>query len=184
MLNYSLKILFLANGIFSFAGSMLGPLFAVFVENFDKNILSVSLTWATFLFSATVFTYVISLVGDKIKEKEYLLMAGFLVRAVVWGGLTMINSLWLLAAAQILLGLGEALGSPAFDSIFAEHLDRNKHVREFSDWKLIYNLTMAAGTILGGLLAVKFGFNALFLTMSFLAISSFTIVWRQPRRML
>lgn len=111
-------------------------------------------------------------------------MAGFLVRAAVWGGLTMINSLWLLVVAQILLGLGEALGSPAFDSIFAEHLDRNKHVREFSDWKLIYNLTMAAGTILGGLLAVRFGFNVLFLTMSFLAISSFIIVWRQPRRVL
>lgn len=86
MINSSLKILFLANGIFSFAGSMLGPLFAVFVASFDKNILSVSLTWATFLFSTTVFTYVISLVGDKIREKEYLLMAGFLVRAAVWGG--------------------------------------------------------------------------------------------------
>lgn len=87
-------------------------------------------------------------------------------------------------AAQILLGLGEALGSPAFDSIFAEHLDRNKHVKEFSDWKLIYNLTMAAGTVLGGLLAVKFGFNVLFLTMSCLALVSFIIVWRQPRRVL
>jgi len=86
MPNRSLKILFLANGIFSFAGSMLGPLFAVFVERLDKNVLSVSLTWAAFMFSASIFTYLISLVGDRVKEKEYLLMAGFLVRAAGWGG--------------------------------------------------------------------------------------------------
>jgi len=96
----------------------------------------------------------------------------------------MINSLAMLIVLQIILGLGEALGSPAFDSIFAEHLDRNKHVREYGDWKLIYNLTLALGTIVGGFLVVKFGFNVLFITMAFLALISLLIVWRQPRRVL
>ncbi|OIN88992.1 hypothetical protein AUJ59_02640 [Candidatus Beckwithbacteria bacterium CG1_02_47_37] len=96
----------------------------------------------------------------------------------------MINSLTMLVALQIILGLGKALGLPAFDSIFAEHLDRNKHVREYGDWKLIYNLTLALGTIVGGLLVVRFGFNVLFIIMSFLALVSSVIVWRQPRRVL
>lgn len=184
MNNRSLKVLFLANGIFCFAGSLLGPLYAVFVEKLDKNILSVSLTWAVFLISTSLFTYVISRLGDRIKEKEYLLMAGFLIRGLVWGLFIFTNSVWMLIGMQFLLGLGEALGSPAFDCIFAEHLDKNKQIREYSDWRLIINLTAAGGTILGGFLVVNFGFNILFLIMSLLALMVFIFVWRQPRKVL
>lgn len=184
MINRSLKILFLANGIFCVAGALLGPLYAIFVEQFDRNVLSISITWAVFLISSSVFMYLLSRVGDRVKEKEYLLMAGFLIRAVVWLLFTAINSLWWLVLLQILLGIGEALGSPSFDCIFAEHLDKNKYVREYSGWKLINNLTIAIGTVLGGLVVVRFGFNALFLLMSFLAFTSFIIVLRQPRRVL
>ena len=34
------------------------------------------------------------------------------------------------------------------------------------------------------MLVVRFGFNVLFMTMSFLALVSSVIVWRQPRRVL
>ena len=41
-----------------------------------------------------------------------------------------------LLVAQFLLGIGEAVGTPAFDVIFAEHLDKGKHINEYSDGKL------------------------------------------------
>ena len=81
-INKSLKILFLFNGVFVFAAMLLGPLYAVYVESIDKNILSVSITWAVFLTSATFFTFIVSRKGDSIKEKEHLLMGGFLIRGL------------------------------------------------------------------------------------------------------
>ena len=155
MQNKSLKILFIFNGIFVFAGSLLGPLYASYVGTFDKNILSVSITWASFLVAAFIFTIIVLKTGDKIKEKEYLLLAGFLVRAIAW-----------------------------FMFIFAEHLDGGKHIKEYANWKLIVNGTTAVGTIIGGLIVTTLGFSWLFAVMSGLAMLAFVGVLLQPRKLL
>ena len=184
MHNEPLKALFIFNGIFVFAGSLLGPLYALYIGTFDKNVLSVSITWASFLVATFVFTLIISKVGDKIKEKEYLLMAGFLVRAVAWFMFIFAGNVFHFIFLQILLGLGEALGTPAFDAIFAEHLDGGKHIEEYADWKLILNGATAVGTILGGLVVTTLGFSWLFAMMGILAVVSFFGVLIQPRKLL
>lgn len=184
MNNKSLKILFIYNGIFVFAGSLFGPLYAVYVGLLDKNILSVSITWSAFLIATVVFTLIISKIGDRIKEKEYLLLAGFLVRAIAWFLFIFATNVYYLFFLQILLGLGEAFGTPAFDAIFAEHLDDGRHIEEYSDWKLVLNAATGIGTIIGGVIATKFGFQWLFISMSVLAIVPFIGVLIQPRKLL
>ena len=84
MKNNALKILFLYNGIFVLADSMLGPLYAVFVSGMKGGILPISFSWSAYLVSTTIFTFFISKIGDRIKEKEYLLLAGFAIRSLVW----------------------------------------------------------------------------------------------------
>src|SRR4030042_5027981 len=105
----------------------------------DKKIISVSATWSAFLISTFIFTLIISGVGDKIKEKEYLLLAGFLTRSVTWLLFIFTTNILYLVFLQILLGLGEALGTPAFDAIFSEHLDDGKRIHNYASWKLISN---------------------------------------------
>lgn len=184
MNNSSLKILFIYNGMFVFAGSLLGPLYAVYVGLLDKNILSVSATWSTFLIATVVFTLIISKIGDRIKEKEYLLLAGFLVRATAWFMFIFADNIFHLILLQTLLGLGEALGTPAFDAIFAEHLDSGRHIKEYSDWKLVLSAATGVGTMIGGVIATKFGFQWLFVSMSILALIAFSGVLVQPRKLL
>ena len=184
MSNKPLKTLFIFNGIFVFAGSLLGPLYALYVGTVDKNILSVSITWASFFVASFIFTIIVSKVGDKIKEKRYLLMAGFLVRAVAWFMFIFAGNVFHFVLLQTLLGLGEALGTPTFYAIFAEHLDRGKHIREYADWKLIVNGTTAVGTIIGGLVVTTLGFSWLFAAMSGFAVVSFLGVLVQPRKLL
>jgi len=184
MINRSLKILFLFNGFFVFAATLLGPLYAVYVKSIDENILSTSITWAVFLASATLFTYIVSKKGDSIKEKEYMLMAGFLIRAVSWLLFIFVGSIFHLILVQALLGLGEALGSPSFDAIFAQHLDEGMQIKEYSSWKLIVNGTTAIATVIGGLVVANFGFTVLFIVMSSLALVSFFGVLFQPREVL
>jgi MFS family permease len=111
-------------------------------------------------------------------------MGGYLVRAISWISLIFVNSMGALITIQILLGLGESLGSSAFSAIFAEHLDRNKHVKEYASWHLVSTLLGAASTLIGGLIVSIFGFNILFITMSLLAMASFIGVVVKPRKLL
>ena len=180
--NKILKILLLFNGIFVFASSLLGPLYAVFVETIDTNIISISLAWSIFMISATFFMFMVKKYGDRVKEKEYLLMAGYLVRALVWFSYPFVLSLEMLLTLQIILGLGEALGTPAYDAIFAKHLDKNRYVEEYTDRKLIVNLCNAIAVIIGGIIVAELGFTILFLIMGSLALVSFIGILIQPRK--
>jgi len=184
MKNKALETLFIFNGIFVFAASLLGPLYAVFVETIDTDIVSVSLSWSVFLISTTLFMLIVRKYGDLIKEKEYLLMAGYLIRAIVWFVFPSISTIMMLVFLQALLGLGESLGTPAYDAIFAEHLDKNKHIKEYANWKLISNMVGAVAVIMGGFLVKELGFSALFYLMGSLAIVSLIGIWIKPRELL
>ncbi len=184
MNNKALKTLFVFNGIFVFASSLLGPLYAVFVETIDKSIISVSLSWSVYLLSSTVFILLVGKYGDKVKEKEYLLMAGFLIRAIVWFVFPTVSTITFLIFLQGFLGLGEALGSPSYDALFAEHLDKNEHIKEYADWRLVSNIVGAVAVILGGFIVSYAGFSILFYTMGSLALVSFLGVLVKPRKLL
>jgi len=182
--NTAIKILFIYNGIFFFAGSMLGPLYALYVSKFSIGVLPVSISWAVFSAATAIFTYILRWIGDRVKEKEYLLLAGYLLRAIAWFSFIFINSFSQLIIIQIIFGLGEALGAPAFDALFAEHLDKGKYIKEYADWRLLSNLVLALGTFIGGVIVVRFGFQVLFLVMSILAMIAFFGILMKPRKLL
>ena len=183
-MNKSLKTLFLLNGIFVFASNLLGPLYAIYVSGIDKSILAVSSSWAVFLVGTTVFTYIVSRFGDRVKEKEYLLALGYLVRGLVWTSYIFVGSFAMLMALQVLLGLGESLGTPSYDAVFAEHLDKDKHIKDYATWKVISNLLGATAVFLGGLIVSSFGFTPLFIAMSSLAFISLIGIVLTPRDLL
>lgn len=180
-MNRTLRVVYLYNGVFVFGASLLGPLYAVFVATFDTSVMTVSLSWSAFLLSSFLFTLIVARVGDGLKRKRGLLLSGFFVRALVWGGYAFVGDIYSLIGLQILLGLGEALGTPAFNAIVAEHLDRGKHIANFAHWKLYSDLSVAFGTIAGGIVVVAAGFRSLFVMMSILALISFFGVLRSPK---
>lgn len=184
MKNRALKTLILFNGIFVFASSLFGPLYAVFVEGIEKDILSISLSWAAYLVSMTVFLVIVSRYGDRVMEKEFLLLAGYLVRAVAWISFSFVSSIETLIVVQILLGLGEAMGTPAYRAIFAEHLDDGKYMGQYTGEKLAFNTVGVVAVVLGGLVVKTFGFNILFYIMGTLAMVSFFGVLIKPRELL
>ena len=183
-INRSHRALFSLNSVFVFAGSLLGPLYAVYVGKIDSKIISVSYSWAAFMFSSTLFMYFVSKYGDKVKEQEYLLAGGFLVRCLAWIGYIFISNLTGLIALQIVLGLGEALGTPSWNAIFAKHLDERKEIMDYSNWNMVNNLMVAAATVIGGIMVTYLGFNVLFIVMSFLALISFIVTLVTPRKVL
>lgn len=183
-INKSLRVLFVLNSIFVFAGSLLGPLYAIYVRGIDSKVISVSLSWAVFMFSSTIFMYFVSKYGDKIKEQEYLLAGGFLVRCLAWFGYIFVFNLPSLIILQVVLGLGEALGTPSWNAIFAKHLDEKKEIMDYSNWDIINNLMIAVATVVGGVLVTCFGFNFLFVIMGLLAFVSFVGVLVTPRKVL
>ncbi|MDQ3076477.1 MAG: MFS transporter [bacterium] len=183
-MNKALRTLLIYNGIFVLAYGLLGPLYAVYVQKLGGQIFIISLSWSVFLVASTLTTFIISRFGDRVQEQEYFLLAGFLLRAIVWIMYIFVPNIQFLIILQIILGIGDALGSPAFDSLVAEHLDKGRHIAEYSDMKILFNLSNALATIVGGVIASQLGFAYLFILMSILSMVSFFGILFKPRSLL
>jgi len=182
--NRSLKTLFGINGIFVFALSLFGPLYAAYVGFLNNGVLAVSLSYSVMLATTTIATLGVANWGDRVKKKEWLLAIGFLLRSLAWFGLALTSHYWQLITMLVIIGLGEALGTPAFEAIFADHLIKRVEIKEFSLWKLSSNILSVLGTLIGGLIVLKFGFQTLFLLMSILALGCFVATVTLPKRLL
>jgi len=163
---------------------MFPPIFALFVEEIGGNVFSAGSLWAVFSVVTGILTLIITRYGDKMKETEYLIMAGYLFRAVAWMGYFFSHSLWQLYILQLLLAMGESLGAPAFNAIYSQHLDKGRYVREWGISNSFNSIIIGVAALLGGIIVFQFGFRTLFIIMSSLSIISLIFLLTRPRKLL
>lgn len=163
---------------------MLGPLYALFTEKFQATPFEMSLTWAAYLSAATVGAILVGAIGDSVKEQELLLVVGYFIRAGCWLAFMMVPSIAWLLVVQVGIGIGDALGAPSFDALMATHTKPRRRIADYSNWKLVMSLVMAAGTLLGGYIVTTFNFSTLFCFMSALAVIAGIGILVQPRDLL
>jgi len=183
-MNKSLKLLLAINSIFVLAGNLLGPLYAVYIKGLGGSIAVVSGTWSIMLLTTTLANFALIRYGDKVREHEYFLILGFIFRVIAWIGFVYAGNLASIIALQIIIGLGEAVGSTGFDAIMAEHLDRSSHIRDYATWKTISNLLAALATFIGGFVVTIYGFSPMFWFMGAVALGCAVFTYLLPRKAL
>lgn len=144
----------------------------------------VSVSTAVFYVASTLFLLFMARWGDRVREKELLLVASYIIRGLAFLGYIFIGSALSLILIQILFGLGEALGTPIFGALFAKHTNKKEEVLEYSDWTLVANLMMALGTVVGGFIVSSLGFTFLFVTIAILCFVSAGWILFTPREIL
>lgn len=184
LFNRALRVLLITNGLILIAGAMLGPIYALFVEEIGGSLLDASFTGGIFCLVAGITTLISGKYADKIKENELIIVFGYVVMAVGFFLYSRVSSIYSLFAIQALIGFGEAVYSPAFDAIYTNHVTNKKAGREWGTWEAMQYFTYAAGAAIGGLIAYKFGFNVLFYTMAAISAFSALYIYFLPRKVL
>src|SRR3989339_431232 len=170
--NIGLKILIITNALVWIATFMLVPVYALFVTSVGGTILDVSLVAAVFYLTAGLGSLVMGRVLTGIQDKKKMLIIGYLIVALGYFFLMGVTSLFQIILIQILLGIGEAIYFPSFDTLFTKHLVSHHESEEWGVWESTRYLTMFAGSFLGGAIAFWAGFPVLFLIMSGLCLVS------------
>ena len=115
-----IKLLIFINGFFVFAINMFAPLYALFIQKISFDVIHVGGVWATYIILSGFLVYLISKYENNLKYADYFLISSFLMRALGWGSYIFATSLWHLYAIQIFLALGEAFGTPSYNSLFCK----------------------------------------------------------------
>jgi MFS family permease len=183
-MNKSLRLLLSINSVFVLAANLLGPLYAVYIERLGGSVAVVSGTWSVMLLTTTLVNFSLIRFGDRVRQHEYFLIAGFIFRAFAWIGFAHAQNIAMIIFLQVIIGIGEALGSTGFDSIMAEHLDKSNHIRDYAVWKTVSNILAAIATFAGGLIVTIYGFSPMFYFMGVVAILCAIFTYSLPRRAL
>jgi len=184
LFNKALRILLVTDATVLLAGAMLGPIYALFVEEIGGDLLDASLAGAVFALAAGITTLIAGKYSDKIKENELIIVLGYIILGVGFLLYTTVNSILSLLVVQVIIGLGNAIYAPAFDAIFSRHLIKRKTGRAWGAWEATNYFATAVGAIVGGLIVVTFGFDVIFVIMAILCFASSLYIWRLPREVL
>jgi len=184
-LNKSLRVLIATNTVMVFIIGMFSPFYAVFVQKIGGGIAFAGFSWAIFSIVAGVLTLLFSRWQMKIKEQELLLALGYFIRGAVFLSYAFMDSITQLIITQILWGVGVALGTPAFDSIYSSHTDKTTNsIVQWGQWEGIAAIAIGLAAIIGGVLIQAVGYFSVFIGMSVLSVLLGFYIWRLPRELL
>jgi predicted MFS family arabinose efflux permease len=80
-----------------------------------------------------------------------------------------VHNVTALFIVQIISGFLKTISAPAFDTIYARHLDRSSTGQEYGVWEASFFMTAGVGAVLGGTVVSLYGFSGVFITMAVLA---------------
>jgi len=180
--NKALRILLTTNALILFSAAMLGPIYALFVEEIGGDLLDASLAGGAFALTAGLVTLLSGKYSDRIKEQELIVVLGYTIIGIGFISYMFVDSIISLLFVQIIVGMGEAIYSPAFDAVYSKHLSVESSGSQWGAWESMNYFTNAIGAILGGSIVTIFGFKSLFFVMATLCFLSAIYIYRLPRR--
>ena len=182
--NRSIRILIASHAMVLVAAGMLVPIYALFVEKIGGDLLDASLAFGVFTLVAGITTLISGRYSDELKETELILATGYVVTGIGFFSYILVDSIFSLLVVQVIIGIGQAIYWPSFDTIYSQHLDKGKVGREWGAFEGMTYFVAAIGATVGGLVVTKFGFNTMFTLMGLLTLGSAIYIFLLPRKIL
>jgi len=192
-INPIIRFLIISDTVLVGAAGLLGPVFALFIEDFivGGNVAVAGIAASIYLLTKSVLQIPIAYLIDKIRgEKDdfWFLFTFTILIAFIPLLYLVIHTPLQLYLVQFLLGFFTAFTFPTYMAIFTRHIDKEKEGMEWGIYFTLTDLTGAAFAALGGLIALTNGFPALIMTVVILSVAGALLLWpikpyiRKPRR--
>lgn len=146
------------------------PIFGIFIVTniAGANIQSAATGYSIYLINRVIFEIISGRIlrGSSDRKKFIITIFGMACLSIAYVGFSFSQNLLAVFSFYGLLGFGLGVASPAKNSLFAIHLDKNKETTEWSLADAVSFICMALATALGGFIATQYGFSVLFLLAS------------------
>ncbi len=180
--NPVIRFLVISDTILIGAAGLLGPIFALFIEDFiiGGNESVAGLAAGIFLLSKSVLQIPIAHYIDKIRgEKDdfWLMFICSVAMSLVPLAYLFIETPMQLYLVQFVLGVLASFTFPTFMAIFTRHIDKSKEGTEWGVYFTLTDLTSAVLAVTGGFLASTQGFPTLIIVVVILSLIGALMLW-------
>ncbi len=180
-----LKILNLVSGMYLLAAGMLGPIYAVFVQEIGGGTFTAGAAYGVYTIAAGIMIYIMSRIEDRIDHQEKLITFGYALSTIGFLGYLLVQKPVHLFLVQTIIGLAAAIRIPAFDSYYSKNLDKGKFASEWGIWESMSWIVAGISAIVGGAVASLLSFHTLFIAMaivSFIGVLLSFMLWPDGRK--
>jgi MFS family permease len=174
-INPVIRFLILSDVVVVGSAGLLGPIFALFIEDFiiGSNAAVAGIAAGVYLFSRSILQIPIAHFLDRVRgEKDdfWLMFIFTLLFSVVPLLYLVINTPFQLYIIQIINGFFTAFTFPAFMAIFTRHIDKEKEGTEWGVYFTLTDIISALFAIIGGYIATFAGFPILIVIVVTLSV--------------
>ncbi len=181
-INPVVRLLIISDTVLTGAAGLLGPIFALFIEDFIQggNEAVAGLAAGIYLFTKSVFQIPIAHFIDRVRgEKDdfWLMFICTILIALIPLLYLIIHTPLQLYLVQFVLGLFAAFTFPTYMAMFTRHIDKEKEGTEWGVYFTLTDLTSAALAAVGGYLAAAQGFPTLIVAVVVLSLIGSLVLW-------
>ncbi len=174
-INKIIKVLMLSDFLIISAFGFISPIFALFLTDKIQGVTLETVGYASAIYwvAAVLTRLPIAHFVDKTKSEKddfYFMIIGSILISVVPFLFMTSSKIWHIYLIQALYGLGYSFRLPGWYGMFTRHIDRGHEGYEWSFDSLVSGVGSGITAALGGILAVKLGFNTLFIMMGAISI--------------
>lgn len=171
----SFWVMMLGMFIDQIGGNLIYPFFALFVTaNFGVGLTQVGILLGAMTAGGIAGGLIGGWLTDKIGRKIIILF-GLLVSGLFSVTIIFIHRFELLIGVGLLVGLMGSMSGPAYNAMMADIIPEEKRVSAFGVLRVVYNLTVAIGPLIGGYIA-DYSYNWLFIGDAVTSAATFLIV--------
>lgn len=149
----------------------IAPIFAIFAANNipGGNAEIAAASFSTYLVIRVVFELISGryLSSSSDFQKFMVSIVGMILVSLGYVGFAFTTTILPLFIFYGIVGMGLGIASPAKNSLFSMHLDKNKETTEWGIYDGFVFMGMALSAIAGGFVATRYGFPFLFYVVSF-----------------
>jgi len=142
------------------------PIFAIFAATKipGGNTEIAASSFSSYLIVRVIFELISGryLAKSKEMQKFIISIAGIVLISLGYIGFAMTKDTYSLFIFYSVIGVGLGIASPAKNSLFSSHLDKDKEVTEWSIYDGFVFMGMAMSAAIGGFVANRYGFTFLF----------------------
>lgn len=181
-INPVIRLLIISDTVVIGATGLLGPIFALFIEDFIQggNATVAGLAAGIFLFTKSIMQVPIAHFIDKVRgEKDdfWLMFICTVLIALIPLLYLVIHTPLQLYIVQFILGLFTAFTFPTYMAIFTRHIDKKKEGTEWGIYFTLTDLTSATLAAVGGYLATAQGFPSLIIAVVVVSLIGSLMLW-------
>jgi MFS family permease len=187
-INPIIKAFIIAEMLLWSAWNFVTPIFAIFASNIKGGGVEIAASaFSAYLIVRVLFELISGKFLSKSGEfKKFIVtIFGMMMISLAYLGFSMTNSIQQVFLFYAVIGVGLGIASPAKNSLFSSHLDKDKETFEWGLADASVFLGMALSAVIGGFVANKYGFQLLFVIaaiVNFLGIIPYVLYIHRERK--